>query len=270
MSNYLITGGTGSLGTALVEELLKQKAHKIIVLSNDENQIVNFKQKYKDKSLRLFLGDIREYDRLVRAFHKVDYIIHTAALKHVDIGELNPIDMVKTNILGTKNVIEAAIDCKVKKVLTISSDKAAEPSNLYGATKLCSEKLTIEANVYSDQTKLSAVRFGNFIGSRGSVFDKLKDQLFYTITHKDMKRYWIKPSVAAKYCLSFLKCMKGREVFIPKMRETYLLDELKSQPWFDSKKKIVYTGIRQGEKLSEILFSQHETVKDFKDYYAIT
>lgn len=269
MSNYLVTGATGTLGEALVKELLKSKAHKIVILTNDENQIVNFREKYKDKSLRFFLGDIREYDRLIRAFNGVDYIIHTAALKHVDIGELNPIDMVKTNILGTKNVIEAAIDCKVKKVLNISSDKAAEPSNLYGATKLCSEKLTIEANVYSNKTKLSAVRFGNFIGSRGSVFDKLKDQLMYTITDTKMKRYWIEPEVAARYCLRFLKVMNGREVFIPKMRETFLIDELQKQPWYDKSKMLTITGIRPGEKLSEILWSKHEKVKEIKDYYVI-
>jgi UDP-N-acetylglucosamine 4,6-dehydratase len=269
MSNYLITGGSGTLGEALTKELLRQKAHKIAILTNDENQIVEFKEKYKSDSLRYFLGDIREKDRLKRAFYKMDYVIHSAALKHVDIGENNPEEILKTNILGTMNIVGQAIDSEVKKVLVVSSDKAADPSNIYGQSKLFAEKLSILYNVYTSRTKISAVRFGNFLGSRGSVFDKLKDQLVYTITDTKMKRYWIDPSTAARYCLRFLKIMKGKEVFIPKMREALLIDEITNQPWFDKNKEFVITGIRKGEKLREKLWGEHEKVKEIKDYYVI-
>jgi UDP-N-acetylglucosamine 4,6-dehydratase len=250
-SNWLITGGCGSLGTALVEALLKTRAKKIVIFDNSEYEMSLAIKKYKDKRIRFFLGDIREYDRLKRAFNKVDAVIHTAALKHVDIGETNPGEMVKTNIIGTENVIKAAIDCKVKKLLCISTDKACNPTNLYGATKLCAEKYAIDGNVYG-KTKISAMRCGNFIGSKGSVieyFDNLvlAGAKWLPLTDVNMRRFWIKISDAAEFALNVVKDMSGGEVYCPKLKAKSVKDIIALD--YGLPYKVI--GLRPGEKLNE-------------------
>lgn len=267
-SSYLVTGGSGSLGTAIVELLLKTKAKKIIIYSRDEFKQHEMKLKYNNDRLRFFIGDIRDYDRLYRAFKEVDCVIHTAAMKQITSCEFNPFEAVETNIIGSKNIIDAAINAKVKKVIAISSDKAASPSNLYGATKLCSEKLFIDGNVYSGDkgTKFSCIRFGNFIGSRGSVipiWENSKDAL--PITHKDMTRYWIEKDVAAKFCLDMLEIMEGREIFIPKMDKIPIAEMARRYSLLPFKE----IGIRKGEKMHEILFNDTEFPEDKNKYWVI-
>lgn len=272
-SSYLITGGVGSLGTALVDRLLKTNAKKIVILDNNEWQMSVAKKRYTDKRIRYFLGDVRDYGRLKRAFNGIDFIIHTAALKHVDLGEGNPMEMVKTNIEGTENVIQSAIDCKVKKVLCISTDKACNPNNLYGATKLCSEKITVDGNVYSGKrgTLFSAMRCGNFIGSKGSVveyYDSLvsqgKKQL--PLTDEQMTRFWITLPEAAEFTLLCLRNMQGGEIYAPKI-PAYSMKKLISER-YGMPYKII--GIRPGEKLYELMISDQEPYIEKDWCYIIT
>lgn len=264
MNNILITGGTGSLGKALIAGLLKTDCQRIVSLSNSEKEIVDAQSLFKDDRVRFFYGDIRDNDRLSLAIKGCDTVIHTAAMKHVPIGENNPFEMVKSNIIGTQNVISACIGNNVTKLLHISTDKAASPSNLYGATKLCAEKICIDANIYSgkDGTIISAMRFGNFIGSSGSVFDIWQHCTNeYPITDLEVKRYWISLEMAAYFCLRSLSVMTGGEIFIPKMKEAKLADYVKEQPWY-SNLPFKVTGLRKGEKLEEILWADHEEVID--------
>ena len=228
----LITGGTGSLGQHLVKRILKKRPRKVIVYSRNEFFQVEMSREYPDeKRLRFFIGDIREISRLEMALRGVDIVIHCAALKHVDVAEYNPFEAVKTNVVGTQNVIEAAIRQGVEKVLSISSDKAVDPANLYGATKLCADKLIESAGSYAGRngTKFATIRFGNFWGSRGSVvpyFEKLKrdNAKYLPITSYEMTRFFIQPDDAVSRILEAVKLMKGGEIFCPKMKSVKIKD----------------------------------------------
>lgn len=271
----LITGGTGSFGQNFVRYLLKNtSAKKIIVFSRDE-----FKQHQMDQvidntadRLRYFIGDIRDLSRLQRAFRNVDVVVHAAALKQVPTMEYNPMEAIKTNVIGSQNVIEAAIDQKVAKVLLISSDKAASPANLYGATKLCGEKLFTAANIYAPQkTILASVRYGNVIASRGSVIEvwqKNPQTKTINITHPEMTRFWITFSQSIDLVMFSLTNMLGGEIFIPKIPSMKLLDVVNTiAP--HTRKKI--TGIRPGEKLHEALITEEEArhTVELEKYYVI-
>lgn len=258
----LITGGTGSFGRSFTKFLLKNTdIHKLIILSRDEFKQFNMQQEIDDPRIRFFLGDVRDLQRLNRAFHGVDIVIHAAALKQIPLLEYNPIEAVKTNIIGTQNVIDAAIDEGVEKVLLVSSDKAAQPINLYGATKLCAEKLIVQSNVYgAGKTIFSCVRYGNVIGSRGSIVETLLKgkrqnvtQVF--ITHEEMTRFWISLRDAHELVMFALEHMVGGEVFVPKIASMKLVD------LFDvivPNVPRVVIGIRPGEKLHEMLIPRDD------------
>lgn len=262
----LITGGTGSLGTALASHLLYDDRYSAIrLLTNSEDELVNMKRRMGQNKLRYMIGDIRDRDRLKSAMSGVDEVIHTAALKHVDICEYNPIESVKTNVLGSINIVDAATDCGVKSVIAISTDKAVHPINIYGATKLTMEKMVIGSN---GRTKFSCIRFGNFEGSRGSVLPMWYGQVergeALTITDKEMTRFWITIDKAAQFTIDRLNDMSGGEVFIPKMPEEELMETVKA---LGKDIEIEVIGRRAGEKLHEMLFAEGETPVDCGDYY---
>jgi UDP-N-acetylglucosamine 4,6-dehydratase len=217
----LITGGTGSFGSNFTKYILAHsEAKKVIVFSRDELKQSNMEAQIKDERIRFFLGDVRDLPRLQRAFHGVDIVVHAAALKQVPALEFNPFEAVKTNIIGSQNVIEAALDQGVDKVLLVSTDKAAMPANLYGSTKLCAEKLFVAGNAYGEGvTKFSVVRYGNVVGSRGSIVEKLiQNRGAHTvhITDERMTRFWIDLEQAFDIVLFGLTHMEGGETFIPK------------------------------------------------------
>jgi len=267
-----ITGGTGSFGKNFTKFLLNHtNVKKIIVFSRDENKQFHMQKEIQDKRLRFFIGDVRDLPRLQRALSGVDIVVHAAALKHVPALEYNPYEAVKTNILGSQNVIEAAIDRKISKILLISTDKAAQPVNLYGSTKLCAEKLFINANVYAPSKSLfSAVRYGNVIGSRGSIVETLKNKNTkkVQITDKKMTRFWITLTQAFNLVLFALKEMQGGEIFIPKAPSMKLIDVFDALAP-QSEKEII--GIRPGEKLHEILLTEQEALHSLEldKYYVI-
>ena len=256
----LITGGTGSFGQKFVEVVLKKyKPKKLIIFSRDEMKQYEMRKKFNQKNVRYFIGDIRDSARLHRAFNGVDIVVHAAALKIVPTAEYNPFEAIKTNVLGAENVINVAIDNKVEKVLALSTDKAANPINLYGATKLCSEKMFLAANNYSPKgTIFSVVRYGNVVGSRGSVipfFKERKASGVVPITHKDMTRFWITLTQGVRFVVDSISDMHGGEIFIPKLPSMKVAD-LADAICPDCKHEIV--GIRPGEKL-------HETMVPFDD-----
>ncbi len=257
----LITGGTGTFGKEITKFILDNtKVKKLIIFSRDENkQFEMSKQFFFHKQIRFFIGDVRDEGRLMTAFRGVDYVIHAAAMKHVPASEYNPIECIKTNIDGTEALITASIERKVKKVISLSTDKACNPINLYGATKLCAEKLFVNANQYSDFTKFSVVRYGNVIGSRGSVIPYFKNLIdekkVLPLTSKEMTRFFIPIQDALRFVLESLNMSNGGEIFIPKMNSIKMLDLIKL---LDTKAKIKVIGIRPGEKLHESLFSFDE------------
>ena len=271
----LITGGTGSFGRNFVKYLLKNsQAKKIIIFSRDElKQFQMQKDKeFSDERLRFFLGDIRDLQRLHRAFHGVNIIVHAAALKQIPTLEYNPFEAIKTNIIGSQNVLEVAIDEGVEKVLLISTDKAAQPINLYGSTKLCAEKLFINGNSYaSGKTKFSCVRYGNVIGSRGSVVEillKNRDAKKVWLTDEQMTRFWITLEQSFKLVSFALDNMAGGEIFIPKIPSMKLVDLFETiVPGV--KKEII--GIRPGEKLHELLITPEEArhAVELDEYFVI-
>ena len=277
----MITGGTGSFGKSFIKYLLNNfDLKKIIIFSRDEQKqffMANsneFSEK-KYKNLRYFLGDIRDLDRLSTAMEGVDYVVHAAALKHVSIAEYNPQEFIKTNIIGSDNVIKSSIINNVHKTIFLSTDKAVNPINLYGATKLSAEKLCAAANNIVGNKKIffSAVRYGNVIGSRGSVieiYDKIKKngKNIFPVTHKDMTRFWVSLDESVKFVLNSLKKMEGGEIFVPKLPSIKVLDLVKV---FHKKPKIEYTGIRPGEKLHEVLINKDEMrlTNEFKDFFII-
>ncbi len=277
--NILITGGTGSFGKKFIELLLmsKTKPNKIIIFSRDElKQYEMSKNKlfFKNKEIiRYFIGDIRDKSRLSFAFKDVDLVVHAAALKHVDIAEYNPFEAIKTNIIGSQNIIDAAISNNVSRVIALSTDKASSPSNLYGATKLCADKLFISANNYigSQKLKFSVVRYGNVLGSRGSVipfFLNLPKGAPFTVTDKRMTRFSIGLTEGANFVLNALYNMRGGEIFIPKIPSYRIMDVVKA---IDPKRKISQIGIRSGEKLHEQMISIDDAINtlEFNDYYMI-
>lgn len=272
----LVTGATGSFGQRFVYRLLKDSlAKKIIIFSRDELKQSEMQNKFKDyeNKLRFFLGDVRDLERLQRAFNGVDVVVHAAALKQVPALEYNPFEAIKTNVLGTQNVITASLDQGVEKVILISTDKAANPANLYGATKLCAEKLMVSSNAYSGdkKTKLSVVRYGNVFGSRGSLIKVLDDQKKtgkLSLTHEEMTRFWITLDQGIALVMLALEKMHGGEIFIPKVPSMKVKDMIqKLAPEYD----INIVGIRPGEKIHEVLVTPEEArhTKEFKDYFVI-
>jgi UDP-N-acetylglucosamine 4,6-dehydratase/5-epimerase len=258
----LITGGTGSFGKKFTTILLKEKQpKKIIIFSRDELKQHEMRvHGYDHPSLRYFIGDVRDRERLVRAMHGVDILIHAAALKQVPACEYNPMEAIKTNIMGTANVVEAALDAGVKKVMTISTDKAVNPVNLYGATKLAAEKLTVQSNNYAagKATRYSCVRYGNVVGSRGSVvplFLKQRSTGTVTITDERMTRFWLSLEQGVRFVMNCIEQMEGGEVFVPKIPSTKIVD-LANAIVPNAKMNII--GIRPGEKVHEVLISEDE------------
>ena len=275
--NILITGGTGSFGNKCTEIILKRfRPKRLIIFSRDELKQFEMSQIFPDSKydcMRYFIGDIRDKERLSRAFHGVDYVIHAAALKQVPSAEYNPFEAVKTNIIGAQNIINVAIDNNVKKVIVLSTDKAANPVNLYGATKLCSDKLFIAGNSYvgSDHTIFGVVRYGNVIGSRGSVipfFLKCKEEGSLPITDPRMTRFWISLEQGVDFVLYCLEHMVGGEVFVPKLPSMTLMDLAKT---IAPNCPINFIGIRPGEKLHEVMIPMDDARKtlEFENYYII-
>lgn len=271
----LVTGGTGSFGKKFISKVLKKDIKKVIVFSRDELKQYEMAQEFTDPRIRFFIGDVRDKERLYRAFDGVDIVIHAAALKHVGACEYNPFEAVKTNINGAQNIIEAAIDRGVEKVIALSTDKAASPINLYGATKLASDKLFVAGNSYvgSKVTKFSVVRYGNVVGSRGSVvpfFKKLKEQgeNQLPITDERMTRFWITLEQGVQFVIDNLKRMKGGEIFIPKIPSMKVVDLAKAiAPEAEIKK----VGIRPGEKLHEAMINEDDARQtlEYDTYYVI-
>ncbi len=264
--NILITGGTGSFGKNFAKTVLKKlNPKRLIIFSRDEtkqNEMSNDEIFKKNKSIRFFIGDVRDFDRLKTAFRDVDYVIHAAALKQVPTAEYNPTECIKTNIHGAENVIRASIECNVKKIIALSTDKAVNPINLYGATKLASDKLFIAANNLTGKQKtiFSVVRYGNVVGSRGSVvplFNELinKKKDFLPITDFKMTRFWITLDEGVAFVLKSLNDMKGGEIFVPKIPSVRIVDLARAM---SPKMKLKEIGIRSGEKLHELLFSKEE------------
>lgn len=258
----LVTGGTGSFGKKFVSTMLNRyHPAKIIIYSRDELKQYEMQMKgFNHPSLRFFIGDIRDLERMKRAFQGVDIVIHAAALKQVPACEYNPFEAVKTNILGTQNVIDAALDCGVKKVMAISTDKAVNPVNLYGVTKLAAEKLVIQSNSYAGgrETRLSCVRYGNVIGSRGSVVPVFLHQRKsgeLHITDERMTRFWISLDQGIQFVADCTEQMHGGEVFVPKIPSMSVKDLAAA---IAPEAKVVVSGIRPGEKLHEMLISEDE------------
>ena len=277
--SILITGATGSFGKAFVKTILKKypKIKKIVLFSRDELKQFELQRDLdplKIKCLRFFLGDIRDKDRLMIAFRGIDIVVHAAALKQVPASEYNPFEFIKTNIIGAQNILEAALFNNVKKIVALSTDKASSPINLYGATKLCSDKLFLAAqNMFGETNKLSitVVRYGNVLASRGSVIPFFKNQLkeknYVTVTHKDMTRFSIFLDQGVDTVLWSIKYAKGGEIIIPKAPSMRILDLAK----IIAQKKIKIVGKRPGEKISEELISIDESFNtiDLGKYYAI-
>jgi UDP-N-acetylglucosamine 4,6-dehydratase/5-epimerase len=273
----LVTGGTGSFGQKFTEVALARfKPRRLIIFSRDELKQFEMHQRFgedRHPCIRYFIGDVRDRERLYRAFDGVDIVVHAAALKQVPAAEYNPREAVKTNIMGAMNVADAAIDCGVKKVIALSTDKAANPVNLYGATKLCSDKLFVAANSYSgvNRARFSVVRYGNVANSRGSVlpyFRSLRASGVLPLTDVRMTRFWITLEQGVEFVLKSLERMTGGEVFVPKIPSVHITDLARAiAP--ECKTRIV--GIRPGEKLHEVMISEDDArhTVEHDDYYTI-
>ena len=294
-SSVLITGGTGSFGKKFVSmmlgglqapgssdsqvlghggsQVLGQRPRRLAVLSRDELKQSEMKKEFPESEVRYLLGDVRDYARLRRAFQGVDVVVHAAAMKQVPAAEADPFEAVLTNIIGSKNVIEAAIDCGVKRVIALSTDKAVGPANLYGATKLVAEKLFVQGNAYAGGgvTRFSVARYGNVMGSRGSVIPLFKEQRrtgVVTVTDPRMTRFWMTLNEGVEFVIRSVERMKGGEVFVPKlpsMRITELVQAIAPGC------RVEVTGIRPGEKLHETLISEDESpnVLEYDSYYVV-
>ena len=261
-NTVLVTGGTGSFGKKFTKILLAEKnPQKIIIFSRDELKQHEMRVAgYNDPRLRYFIGDVRDRDRLLRAMHGVDIVVHAAALKQVPACEYNPMEAIKTNIEGTSNVIEAALDAGVKKMLALSTDKAVSPANLYGGTKLVAEKLVVQSNNYAagKSTRYACVRYGNVVGSRGSVvplFLKMRAKGKLTVTDDRMTRFWLSLEQGVQFVINCIEQMEGGEVFVPKIPSTTVVDLAKA---IAPNAEIEIIGIRPGEKLHEALLSIDE------------
>jgi UDP-N-acetylglucosamine 4,6-dehydratase len=275
--SILITGGTGSFGHRYVQTLLERfNPKKIVIFSRDELKQYEMQQKFSSDKMRYFIGDVRDADRLKQAMSGIDYVIHAAALKHVPVAEYNPMECIKTNIIGAENVIQAALANKVKSVIALSTDKAANPVNLYGATKLASDKLFVAANNMAGDlpTKFSVVRYGNVVGSRGSVvpfFEKLiaEGAEKLPITDPRMTRFWITLQAGVNFVLKNFERMHGGEIFVPKIPSMRITDLAEAMlPGAE----IELVGIRPGEKLHEIMCPEDDSMHtlEFSDFYVIT
>jgi UDP-N-acetylglucosamine 4,6-dehydratase len=275
--NILLTGGTGSFGKKTTEIILKKyKPRRLIIFSRDELKQFEMSQTFSMSQypcMRYFIGDVRDKERLNRAFYGVDYVIHAAALKQVPAAEYNPFEAVKTNIIGAQNVINVAIDQGVSKVMALSTDKAANPINLYGATKLCSDKLFVAGNTYGSlkPTIFSVVRYGNVMGSRGSVipfFLKFKDNGYLPITAPNMTRFWITLEQAVEFVLLCLNNMCGGELFVPKIPSMNIMDLARAVAP-ECETKIV--GVRPGEKIHELMISRDDARQtlELDNFYVI-
>lgn len=274
--NILITGGTGSFGKQFVKTILQRyKPNKIIIYSRDELKQYEMAQRYNDPCMRYFIGDVRDLKRLESAMSGVDYVVHAAALKHVPIAEYNPMECIKTNINGAQNVIDASLHCNVSRVIALSTDKAASPINLYGATKLASDKLFVAANNIrgGKDIRFAVVRYGNVLGSRGSVvpfFQKLIEQGTgeLPITDERMTRFWITLQEGVDFVLKNFERMHGGETFIPKIPSMKVIDVARTiAP--NLTHKIV--GIRPGEKMHEVMCPRDDShlTLEFHDHYVI-
>ena len=275
--SILITGGTGSFGNAMVTTLLKSKIFlkRLVIFSRDELKQSQMMEKFPSKKypmLRYFIGDVRDKERLTRAFSDIDLVIHAAALKQVPAAEYNPTEFINTNIIGASNVIEASINSGVKKVVALSTDKACAPVNLYGATKLCSDKLFIAANNYTGQKIIfSVVRYGNVMNSRGSVlpvFLNQKKEGYFTITDPEMTRFNITLEESVRFVLEICKQSVGYEIFVPKIPSFKITDLATAVA---PSNKIKFIGIRPGEKIHEemITKSDSKSVVELKDSYVL-
>lgn len=269
----LVTGGTGSFGKNFIKKVLTLKVKKVIVFSRDELKQFEMAQEFTDSRIRFFIGDVRDKDRLYRAFDGVDIVIHAAALKHVGACEYNPFEAVKTNIHGAQNIIEAAIDRGVEKVIALSTDKACSPVNLYGATKLASDKLFIAGNSYvgEKKTRFSVVRYGNVVGSRGSVvpfFKKIKETGTLPITDERMTRFWITLDQGVRFVIDNLERMHGGEIFIPKIPSMKVTDLARA---IAPECEIEIVGIRPGEKLHEAMITEDDArhTIEYDKYFVI-
>ena len=275
----LITGGTGSLGQALTKRLLSSKVETIRIFSRNEHRQISMESKFHDDRLRFFIGDVRDYDRLTRALEDTDIVYHTAALKHVPLVEYNPFEAIKTNVIGSQNVINACLHENVEKAICIGTDKAVSPLNTYGATKLLMEKLFVTASNYLKKdrhpTEFIAVRYGNVLGSSGSVVPKfveqIKNEQKITITDPKMTRFSIVMDEALDFILKATTHGKGSEIFIPKLKAYSIMDVKQAliELLGDAKEEII--GIRPGEKLHESLINIDEMIYawEFKDMYMI-
>jgi UDP-N-acetylglucosamine 4,6-dehydratase len=272
--NILITGGTGSFGKAMIAKmLLNNKINQINIYSRDELKQYELQNDLQDSRVNFILGDIRDYERLKQATRNVQVIIHAAAMKQIVAAERNPTEAIRTNIFGAENVIKAAHSAGVEKVIALSTDKAASPINLYGATKLCSDKLFVNANLQesNSQTKFSVVRYGNVVGSRGSVIPLFLQQLkrpHFTITHPDMTRFWITLSEGVDFVQDCFKHMQGGELFVPKIPSFKVIDVAKV---IDSNKEFKFIGIRSGEKMHETMITEDDSFNTYEygNYYVI-
>ena len=269
----LITGGTGSFGQEFTKQALTHNPHTVRIFSRGELLQSEMRKKFNDDRLRFFIGDVRDKDRLWRALQGVDIIVHAAALKQVPTCEYNPFEAIRTNIIGSVNLVDAAIDARVKKIMLISSDKACQPINLYGATKLVAERLFVQANSYagSGETKFSVVRYGNVIGSRGSVIPLFCEQRSngkLTITDLKMTRFWISLEQGANFVIECLNRMVGGEIFIPKIPSMRIVDLARAiAP--GAKHEII--GVRPGEKQHEVLLTEAESnhCREYDTYFVV-
>ena len=267
----LVTGGTGSFGKAFAKTVLPMKPEKLIIFSRDELKQYEMAKEFQSDRLNFFIGDVRDKDRLNRAMYSVDYVVHAAALKQIDTAEYNPYETIKTNVLGAQNVIEAALDQQVTKVVALSTDKACNPINLYGATKLCSDKLFVAGNSYAGgrDTRFSVVRSGNVVGSRGSVIPFFKSiEGTLPITDPRMTRFWITLEQGVRLVLFAFDHMIGGEIFVPKIPSMKLTDLAEAiAPGRETK----IVGIRPGEKLHELMIPEDDARRtlDMGDYFII-
>jgi UDP-N-acetylglucosamine 4,6-dehydratase len=274
-TSILITGGTGSFGKKFIEIILREyNPKRVVIFSRDELKQHEMRiSGFDHDSLRYFIGDVRDVDRLRRAMNGIDIVVHAAALKQVPACEYNPIEAIMTNIVGARNVIDAALDTGVKKVFALSTDKAVNPINLYGATKLCAEKLFVQANSYSgmQSCRFSCARYGNVVGSRGSVIPLFLEQRRtgrVTVTDPRMTRFWLTLEQGVRFVIRCIEHMHGGEVFIPKIPSMNIMDLVQA---IAPDCKVDYIGIRPGEKLHEVLLSEDESrhALELDDMYVI-
>jgi UDP-N-acetylglucosamine 4,6-dehydratase len=273
-STVLVTGATGSFGKAFTKKLLSTtNVKKVIAFSRDELKQFEFQNEIIDSRLQFFLGDVRDYQRLLQVMRGVDFVIHAAAMKQIPASEINPIEAIKTNIIGAENIVSASIQSGVKKIIALSTDKAANPANLYGATKLCSDKLMISGNTSpgNTATKFSVVRYGNVLGSRGSVIPFFKEKSntgVIPITDIEMTRFWLTIEDGVEFVLKSIERMHGGEIFVPKIPSFKVVDVAKVVA---PAAKTEIIGIRPGEKLHEVMITEDDSfyTLEFDDYYAI-